>query len=98
MIERIVRLRFLPGKRDAFLDIFAKHLLFMKELPGCVDLQLLYDSSDLDTFFTQSTWESELALQDYRSSEYFRDIWGTIKPWFVERAHAWTLEKVKFDK
>ena len=42
--------------------------------------------------FTYSLWKSEDALNNYRDSELFRGVWSTIKPWFGEKAEAWTVE------
>ena len=97
MIKRIVLLNFKEDKRDAFLAIFKSHSENIKKFPQCKQLDLLEDKKDISLFFTFSTWTSEEALENYRSSEYFRDIWGKIKPWFSEKPKAWTVEQKEFN-
>lgn len=98
MIKRIVRLQFNPDKVEEFLNVYKKHINSMAKRPECISLELLKEKGTLSTFYTFSIWESEDALHEYRSSEYFRDIWGRIKPWFSEKAQAWTLEMIKFEE
>ncbi len=97
MIERIVRLKFKIDKRKEFLDLFENHLKSMENFKECQKLELLQDKHDPGLFFTHSQWSSLEGLEKYRSSQYFRDIWGSIKPWFEEKPHAWSLEKIEFN-
>lgn len=60
----------------------------------CEELSIYVDKNDPNTFFTISLWTSEQALEDYRKSTYFEEIWGKVKPWFNEKAKAWSLEQV----
>ncbi|GLR17017.1 putative quinol monooxygenase [Portibacter lacus] len=95
MINRIVRLSFHPDKKADFIQVFEKHQQAMPLLfPSCKSLRLLEDLHHNDVFFTYSTWDSEDVLEDYRASAYFKEIWGTVKPWFNERAQAWSLGEI----
>lgn len=68
----------------------------MSALPYCHQLDLFEDKEVKGLFYTLSMWDSEEGLEKYRSSEYFKDIWAKIKPWFSEKAEAWTLDKIEF--
>ena len=96
MIERIVRLAFEIEKEKEFLMVFENHQVHMHNSGFCRALNLKKDIDLEGVFFTHSIWDSEEALNNYRSSVYFQDIWARIKPWFVERAQAWTLTNVEF--
>jgi heme-degrading monooxygenase HmoA len=45
---------------------------------------------------TYSIWDSEEALNNYRDSELFGELWPKIKPWFAAKAEAWSV-KTHFD-
>jgi heme-degrading monooxygenase HmoA len=47
-------------------------------------------------YFTVSDWESEKALNAYRDSALFAEIWPTVKPWFSAKAEAWTTDEIPF--
>ena len=98
MIERIVRLAFDVQRESEFLKVFKKHQIHMKNLDDCYSLSLKKDLGTEGVFFTHSIWESEHALNNYRSSPYFLNIWAVIKPWFIDRAQAWTVTNVEFEK
>ncbi|WP_235297269.1 putative quinol monooxygenase [Portibacter marinus] len=91
MIKRIVKLTFREEHRQDFKEIFQEHRQKMLENEICSSLEVLEDIKEKGLFFTISTWDSEDALQQYRSSSYFEDIWGKVKPWFKARAEAWSL-------
>ncbi len=93
MIKRLVRLEFQEAFIQDFKFVYEKHLVYMKSLPSCQSLDFYNERGNPHIFFTISVWESEEALDNYRSSEYFRDIWGRIKPWFQAKPQAWTLDK-----
>lgn len=97
MIERIVRLAFEIDKENEFLKVFENHQLYMISSKVCSSLNLKKDLKSEGVYFTHSVWNSEEALSHYRSSVYFQDIWKKIKPWFVERAQAWTLTNIEFE-
>jgi len=91
MIKRIVKLTFSAEAREDFISVFTQHKIDMKAFPACKKLESMEDIDQPGLFFTYSIWDSEEALEEYRSSDYFRKIWGTIKPWFDERPQAWSL-------
>jgi len=93
MMTRFVRLSFQVEHREAFLEIFAKHKISIQDFEGLQEIKLLEEMENPGVFFTHSIWDSHVCLENYRDSAYFRKIWSTIKPWFNERAQAWSLEE-----
>lgn len=91
MITRIVKISLDPIYISQFTDVFEKHKELISNCDGCKSLILLQDIREKNCFFTYSTWESELYLESYKKSELFGKIWPLIKPWFSEKAEAWTL-------
>ena len=96
MIKRIVKLHFQEQFTDEFLDLYKNHLNGIKNFPDCQNLEIYSTGTEKGIFITLSLWKSEEALNNYRSSQYFKDIWTSIKPWFAEKAEAWTLDKIEF--
>ena len=73
---RIVKLQFQPDKIADFLSFFDGIKEKVNTFPGC----------------TYSNWNSPNDLENYRTSETFIGIWSTIKPWFAEKASAWSVD------
>ncbi len=96
MIQRVVKLFMYPDHQDAFLDIYKKHISYMANLPEVISLELFEVKNEPGKFMTISTWTSEEGLEKYRKSQYFKDIWAKIKPWFSDKPEAWTLDKIEF--
>lgn len=94
MITRIVKLHFQEEKVEDFLLLFDQVVTKVNGFPGCHKMYMLRDINNPAIFITHSLWDSEEDLNNYRDSELFLSIWPTIKPWFAERAQAWSLENV----
>ena len=90
MITRIVKLEFKEDKINDFLMFFEEIKQNVNRFEGCHGMQLLRDLNTPSTVFTYSQWDSEDALNRYRDSETFGKVWPTIKPWFKNKAEAWT--------
>lgn len=93
MIVRIVKMSFVPGKENDFLEVFAASHHLIRGFEGCTHLELLRDKKDPCVFFTYSHWDSEQHLEAYRNSELFKNVWARTSALFREKAAAWTLEK-----
>jgi heme oxygenase (mycobilin-producing) len=93
MIIRIVRMHFTEAGVTEFLDIFDRHKESIRNFPGCSHLQLLKDYQDPNCFTTLSHWQDAAALDNYRKSELFGQVWGRVKTLFSERSQAFSLEK-----
>ena len=94
MIIRIVKLKFQKDKVADFLNLFDNVVTKVNAYPGCQQMHMVRDLNDETLFFTYSVWENTTALENYRNSALFQTIWPQIKPWFSEKAEAWSTEKV----
>lgn len=90
MITRIVKLEILPEKALEFRQVFAENQEKIAAFPGCNEVRLVHAKDNDSTHFTISLWNTEQDLENYRHSELFGKIWPTVKPWFREKAEAWT--------
>lgn len=93
MFIRIVKLTFQPDKVETFTSFFEEHKTRIRNFEGCMLLELYQDKQNPCIFFTYSYWEHENALEVYRNSTLFKDIWGTTKMWFSNKAEAWSVDK-----
>lgn len=94
MLTRIVKMVFDPGEVDNFLELFEKNRSRISGFEGCDSVILLRDIHQNNIFFTYSHWRDEEALEAYRKSDTFREIWGKAKPLFIGRAEAWSVEEL----
>lgn len=92
MIQRIVKMTFLPEQVENFLALFeeVKHKIRGRE--GCLGLNLLRDIKHSNILFTYSYWRSEADLNAYRDSELFAVTWRDTKSKFSAKAEAWSVQ------
>ncbi len=94
MITRVVKIHFQSDKINQFLQYFEGIKWKVAQQENCIGMKLLQDKNTPEIVFTYSIWKSEEDLNRYRDSELFsQEVWPTIKPWFQEKAQAWTLEE-----
>jgi quinol monooxygenase YgiN len=74
-----------------FQELFTKHQKSMASVDGCLSLELFSDVEKATSFATVSRWKTEQHLETYRNSELFLSIWKKIKPYFSEKAEAFSL-------
>ena len=86
---------FEPEKTEAFLKIFETNKHRISGFEGCESVTLLRDLNRENIFFTYSHWIDEQALEAYRHSDTFKEIWGKTKPMFAERAEAWSVGEIR---
>ncbi|MFM7300652.1 MAG: putative quinol monooxygenase [Crocinitomicaceae bacterium] len=91
MITRIVKLTFQEEMVGEFFTHFETIKWKVAEFPGCHGMRLHQDQRFPNVIFTYSLWENEASLNYYRDSALFQNMWPTIKPWFKEKAEAWTV-------
>ncbi len=96
MITRIVKLEFREDKTQDFLRFFDTINHIVNEFPGCFGMKLYQDIDRPNIVMTYSHWENQEALNRYRDSPEFGQIWPKIKPWFQEKPQAWSV-KAYFD-
>ncbi len=94
MLTRIVKLTFEKDRIPNFMKIFEKHRNHILDFEGFISLELYQDSGDSQVFFTHSKWEDESSLENYRRSDYFRNVWSQTKLLFAAKPEAWSLKKV----
>lgn len=88
MIRRIVHMEFEPERVPAFLGVFEASCEQIRGFPGCLELTLLQDVSHPGRMTTYSLWESEEALETYRSSDLFKSTWQRTRVMFSGKPTA----------
>ncbi|MGA9325582.1 MAG: antibiotic biosynthesis monooxygenase family protein [Salegentibacter sp.] len=94
MLVRIVKMSFIPEKIDEFLSNFEENRHKIRAFEGCQFLELYRGKDNRNIFFTYSYWEDEAALENYRNSELFKEVWAKTKVFFNDRPEAWSVDKV----
>jgi quinol monooxygenase YgiN len=94
MFVRIVKMDFNPKNITPFLDIFDKNKSKIRAFNGCTFLELYRDKNVPNIFFTYSYWEDEAALENYRTSTLFTEVWSQTKVLFQNKPQAWSVDKV----
>lgn len=93
-ITRVVKLTLQPQHVEAFRRVFIDHQQQISRFEGCSALQAFQDNHDPQVFFTISQWDSEAHLYNYRFSEFFRQLWSTVKPMFAAKAVAHSMTAI----
>jgi quinol monooxygenase YgiN len=94
MIKRIVKMSFKPEKVEEFKAIYARNWTRIRGFEGCLHVELLQAQAEPGVFFTYSHWQSEQALEAYRQSALFKEIWSATRILFSEKAAAWTVNEI----
>ncbi|MFM2393419.1 MAG: hypothetical protein RLZZ546_1401 [Bacteroidota bacterium] len=93
MITRIVKLTFDPNKVEDFILIFDETKTAIHAVEGNCYLALVRDIHQKNVFFTISKWKDEAALNEYRKSILFQNVWSKTKALFSHKPEAWTTEE-----
>ncbi|MCS7189255.1 MAG: antibiotic biosynthesis monooxygenase family protein [Bacteroidia bacterium] len=88
-IWRWVEIPVAPEKEEETHRLLLRQASQVRSFPGCRSLALYRSVGP--NFYSLSLWESEEALEKYRSSRMFRDFWAQIKPFFRAPAKAMNL-------
>lgn len=94
MLVRIVKMSFDNTRIDDFLSNFHQHKNDIRNFEGCRFLELYQDKNTPHVFFTYSYWDSDEALEAYRNSTLFKNVWATTKQWFSDKPLAWSINKI----
>ena len=94
MFIRIVKMRFQEDKIEAFLNNFEEVKHHIRNFEGNRFLELYQDKNDKRIFFTYSYWENEEALENYRKSALFDDVWTYTKTLFSDKPEAWSVDRL----
>lgn len=92
MFTRIVKMEFEQENVALFLANFEMINSKIRDFPGCQFLELYRDKNAKNIFFTYSRWSDEQDLENYRTSELFKEVWATTKPLFRSKAQAWSVD------
>ena len=92
--KRIVKMTFRPEEIDNFLEVFHQSSAHIRAFPGCLHLELWRGKRQENVLFTFSKWESEDHLNVYRDSEVFKSTWEKVKPLFVAKPEAFSMEEL----
>lgn len=91
MITRIVRMEFAPDQVTTFLEVFASSRHLIRHFPGVHRLELHRDATLENVYYTLSEWEDEAALEAYRTSPLFAQVWAQTKVLFSGKPQAFSL-------
>jgi len=94
MFIRIVKMRFHEDKIAAFLANFETVKHHIRSFDGNQFLELYQDKNDPRLFFTYSYWENEAALEKYRNSILFKEVWSYTKALFSDKPEAWSVNRL----
>lgn len=93
MLIRIVKMTFDPTKVGDFLAVFEESKSLIRAMEGCSHLELLQDYNLPNSFSTYSYWQDEQALNNYRNSKLFKNVWAKTKVLFSQKPIAFSLKK-----
>lgn len=93
MFIRIVKLTIGEENISSFEGIFEETKERIRNFKGCNFLELYQDRQDPRIFFTYSYWDSEEDLEAYRSSDFFKNVWGKTRALFISKPEAWSVNK-----
>jgi len=89
---RIVRMEFTPEDALDFDAYFAAVRPAILEMEGCHQVICLAGTDRPGLRTTLSVWQSPDALERYRQSELFAQVWPKTKEKFVASPVAWSLD------
>ncbi|RSK46988.1 putative quinol monooxygenase [Hymenobacter rigui] len=92
MLIRIVRMTFRPEQISEFLELFHASEDHIRHMPGCRFLELWQDTNHANVYCTHSHWESEEALNAYRRSALFGQVWPATKALFAAPPLAFSVQ------
>ncbi|WP_347921804.1 antibiotic biosynthesis monooxygenase family protein [Pontimicrobium sp. SW4] len=94
MFVRIVKMSFDETMISTFKSIFNTNKESIRNFPGCRLLELYQDKNHSNIFFTYSYWNDEADLENYRTSELFKNVWSKTKILFNDKPQAWSVDKI----
>ncbi|WP_026369733.1 putative quinol monooxygenase [Kallotenue papyrolyticum] len=94
MLARLVRLYLHPAQVEAFLALYAEARPRIEAQPGCLGVQLVRQQDDAAAFATWSLWTDAEALERYRHSPFFGELWPRVRRLLRRPAEAVSFEVV----
>jgi quinol monooxygenase YgiN len=90
MLLRVVRMTFDPTRVSDFLAVFHASQARIREQPGCQHLELWQDADMPNIYCTFSQWTTAEALDAYRRSALFGEVWPATKRLFAQPPMAFS--------
>lgn len=94
MLIRIVKLTFKPENIPSFERIFEASKSEIVKFEGCQLVEGYQDLKNPCVFFTYSHWDGESDLENYRDSDFFKEVWGRTKLLFNDKPEAWSVRQL----
>ena len=94
MLIRIVRMHFEPAQVPTFLALFRATEQRIRQQPGCRHLALWQDADHPAIYCTHSHWDDAAALNAYRRSALFGEVWPATKQLFAAPPVAFSVNPV----
>ncbi len=91
---RIVRLTLAPERLDDFMEMFNTIKSRIRGSAGCLHLELLQDTRHPNIVTTYSRWTNEAALNAYRNSALFNEVWPVTKDMFAAPPVAFSCRQI----
>ena len=86
---------FQKDKVACFLKIFEEHKHKIRNFEGCQHLALLQDYHQSNVLLTYSHWNDDQALNNYRHSPLFKNVWTLTKPLFCDKPIAFSVKHLQ---
>jgi quinol monooxygenase YgiN len=91
VLLRIVRLTLDPARVADFLHLFRQSETRIRQQPGCRHLELWQDADQPHIYCTYSHWDDAAALDAYRGSALFGEVWPATKRLLASPAQAFSV-------
>jgi quinol monooxygenase YgiN len=91
----MVRMTFREDAVETFQAFFQVRKDKIRNVAGCLHLELWQDTTHPNIFYTYSHWQDEVSLTHYRNSAFFRDTWQQTKQLFSAKAEAWSVQQIE---
>ena len=91
VLLRIVRLTLAPTHVADFLTLFRASESQIRQQPGCQHLELWQDADAPHIYCTYSHWHDAAALDAYRRSALFGEVWPATKRLLAAPAQAFSV-------
>jgi quinol monooxygenase YgiN len=98
VLLRIVRLTLAPAHVADFLTLFRASESQIRQQPGCRHLELWQDADDPHIYCTYSHWDDAAALNAYRHSALFGQVWPATKRLLAAPAQAFSVVRAAGDQ
>jgi len=85
---------FAPENVPAFLALFDGSKEQIRQQPGCRHLELWQDADQPAVYCTYSHWDDAAALNNYRKSALFGEVWPATKQLFAAPPVAFSVTPV----